>query len=170
MPDPFLTLSIAGALIQFGAQSEEKTSLWRAYELMESEAGNFKAAQNVYQRSIRDAIVKGNEFGDIDENKSLVSQNHNPDQNLSLVAMKSPFVHKIRLNTVIHLIQKAPDVDIVPERDDILKVSNEVEFSRWRGNSNSGFGEKREVWMNDGSIEGKVPASTMKKKSKKPKE
>jgi len=33
-------------------------ALWRAYELMESQAGNLRAAQNVYQRSIRDAIAK----------------------------------------------------------------------------------------------------------------
>ncbi len=46
-------------------------ALWRAYELMESEAGNFKAAQNVYQRSIRDAIVK-DDYPDINK-QSLVS-------------------------------------------------------------------------------------------------
>lgn len=119
------------ALIQFGSQSEEKMAIWRAYELMESQAGNFKAAQNVYQRSIRDAIVKGDY----------------PDFDRSL----------------------ARDVNIEPPIDDILKESNEVEVSRWSSKSNAGFGgRKREVWLNDGSIEGKVPKSAMRKKSNKP--
>ncbi len=46
-------------------------ALWRAYELMEAQAGNLQAAQNVYNRSIRDSIVKTDlsEY----ENPSLVS-------------------------------------------------------------------------------------------------
>ena len=38
-------------------------ALWRAYELMESQAGNFlKAAQNVNQRSIRDAAIVKDDY------------------------------------------------------------------------------------------------------------
>jgi tetratricopeptide (TPR) repeat protein len=48
------------ALKQFSSGSDEKQSLWRAYELMESETGNLQAAQNVYQRAIRDALVTDN--------------------------------------------------------------------------------------------------------------
>lgn len=33
-------------------------NLWRAYEVMEAKAGNIQAAQSVYQRSIRDSIVR----------------------------------------------------------------------------------------------------------------
>ena len=47
-------------------------SLWRAFEVMESRAGNSQAAQNVYQRSIRDAI-KTDEFI-ANENKQMVRQ------------------------------------------------------------------------------------------------
>jgi len=123
------------ALRQFGAQSEEKMSLWRAYELMESQAGNLKAAQNVYQRSIRDAIVSKDDYQDYDSK---------------------------------NVTRKVEDLE--PTRDDILKQSNsnEVEISRWNSKRNTGFGEKNaEVWLNEGSIEGKVPPSTMKKKGKK---
>jgi hypothetical protein len=73
-----LIFSIPGALIQFGSQSEEKMALWRAYELMESQAGNFKAAQNVYQRSIRDVIVRDDD-PDI-EKQSLVSVHYHITQ------------------------------------------------------------------------------------------
>ena len=59
-----MIFSIPGALIiQFGSQSEEKMALWRAYELMEYQAGNFlKAAQNVNQRSIRDAAIVKDDY------------------------------------------------------------------------------------------------------------
>jgi hypothetical protein len=33
-------------------------SLWRAYEVMETKSGNVNAAQQVYQRSIKDAILR----------------------------------------------------------------------------------------------------------------
>ena len=33
-------------------------NLWRAYEVMEAKAGNIHAAQAVYQRSIKDSIVR----------------------------------------------------------------------------------------------------------------
>lgn len=122
------------ALRQFGPQSEEKLSIWRSYELMELQAGNLKAAQSVYQRSIRDSMGKDDY----------------PDYK----------------NTNIKR-----DVEPEPRRDDLLKQSksNEVEVSRWNSRPNTGFGENAEIWLNDGSIEGKVPSSTMKKKSQKPK-
>lgn len=123
------------ALKQFGPQSDEKTALWRAYELMESRAGSIKAAQNVFQRSIRDALVyKENypEYGGPDINK----------------------------------------ISFESSNDAVLKQSrkNEVEVSEWKSRKNLGFGENAEVWLNDGSIEGKVPPFAMKKKINKAKE
>jgi hypothetical protein len=46
-----------GALKQFPTCSDEKMSLWRAYELMEQRLGNLKEAQSVYQRSMRETIA-----------------------------------------------------------------------------------------------------------------
>jgi len=45
------------ALKQFTPGTEEKKRLWRAYELMEQRAENFSGAQEVYQRSLREAFV-----------------------------------------------------------------------------------------------------------------
>lgn len=123
------------ALKQFGPQSEEKTALWRAYELMESRADNIKAAQNVFQRSIRDALVYKENYPEYD------------NANINKIPFES-------------------------SNDTILKQSrkNEVEVSRWKSRKSIGFGENAEVWLNDGSIEGKVPPFAMKKKISKSKE
>ena len=103
-------------------------SIWRAFELMEVEAGNLKAAQSVYQRSIRDSM----------------------GSNLSESAIEYDDENKI--------------TEKIAPKEEILKRTSEVEVSRW--NSRESFGES-DVWINDGSIEGKVPSSVMK--SKKPK-
>lgn len=95
---------------------------------MEIEARNLKAAQNVYQRSIRDSM-SGNKF---ESSINYDSENLQFD-------------------------------DTTTGSDDVFKKSSEVEVSRW--NSLDGFGNS-DVWMNDGSIEGKVPASAMKKGKK----
>ena len=123
------------ALKQFGPQSEEMTALWRAYELMESRAGNIKAAQNVFQRSIRDALVYTENYPQYD----------------------AANINKIPLES---------SNDIILEQS----KKNEVEVSRWKSKRSIGFGENAEIWLNDGSIEGKVPISAMKKKINKAKE
>ena len=108
-------------------------SIWRAYERMESEAGNIRAAQNVYQRSIRDSMgpIKSDSLTDEESGDGVKTDN-------------------------------------IPLTEDVLKKSssnNEIEFSRW---NSQGFGQSS-VWVNDGSIEGKVPKSAMKNKAQKPK-
>ena len=103
---------------------------------MEAEAGNIRAAQNVYQRSIRDSI------GSTKPESINYGSKPSVDGNGTVAPTDS-------------------------SSEDVLKTSNsEVEFSRW--NSKKAFGESA-VWMKDGSIEGKVPSSAMKKGSKKSK-
>ena len=118
-----------GALRQFTSFSNDKMAIWRAYELMEADAGNAKAAQNVYQRSIRDSLGS--------TRSESITYGSSSDENAD---------------------------DVLPT-EVVLKKSGEVEFSRW---NSEGFGESA-VWVNDGSIEGKVPASTMNKEAQKPK-
>jgi len=48
------------ALKQFPAGSDEKSSLWRAYELMEQRLGNMNKSQLVYQRSMRETMQNDN--------------------------------------------------------------------------------------------------------------
>ena len=108
-----------GALKQFPPGSEEKISLWRAYELMEQRLGNLQQAQNVYQRSMRETMTMDEEvFQD-----------------------------------------KSPNKAAVETTEQVLKKT-EVEVSRW-GDSLGG-----EVWMNDGSIEAKMPKSVLNKKNR----
>lgn len=44
------------SLKNYAPGSDTKTTLWRAYELMEQRAGSIEAAQNVYQRSVRETF------------------------------------------------------------------------------------------------------------------
>lgn len=150
-----------GALKQFGtgSQSQEKTSIWRAYELMEAQAGNQQAAQNVYQRSIRDAIIK-TDFTEYD-NESIVS---------ILIEMKLDFQIPCSPK-LLHKFAKSRDAGIELQKDELLKESGgneQVEVSRWNSKRDETFGESA-VWMKDGSIEGKVPPKAMKRKSRQPK-
>ena len=110
------------ALKQFASGTEEKSRLWRAYELMEQRAGNPKRAQEVYSRSMRETF-------DVKEEKLADDE----------IASAAP----------------------TPKKDmsDALSKSNEVEVVRW----DTGSSMKSEVWMNNGSIEGKVPDSVMGK-------
>ena len=127
---PNLVELTTGALRQFASPSDDKLSIWRAYELMEFREGNLNAAQSVYQRSIRDTIVKGNGFDDREKNIRISNKSGRTTVN----------------------------------KDTILQKSKEVEVSRWKTESESSFGESS-VWMNDGSIEGKVPSAAMQKKN-----
>ena len=115
-----------GALRQFTSFRNDKMAIWRAYEVMEAEAWNIKAAQNVYQRSIRDSMG------------SIKSESISYDSTSNVTS------------------------DDGHRTEEVLKKSSEVEFSRW---NSEGFGQSS-VWMNDGSIEGKVPSSAMNKVQK----
>jgi hypothetical protein len=111
------------ALKQFAPGTSEKMSLWRAYELMEQRAGNDRATQGVFQRSMRETMA-------VNE--------------VSVVADLRSF----RTET-------AKDAN-----QDVLEKSNEVEVIRWDTEATT---MKADVWMNDGSIEGKVPKKTLAK-------
>mmetsp|Transcript_33265 Transcript_33265/g.48901 ORF Transcript_33265/g.48901 Transcript_33265/m.48901 type:complete len:884 (+) Transcript_33265:115-2766(+) len=127
------------ALKQFSSPaSDDKMSLWRAYELLETRAGNTKAAQNVYQRYMRETIAAT----DRDDKKETNRDDKNDTSSNEKLSKRN---NEAAIASV-------------------LKPSNEVEILRWRKNNN--LMEQGEVWMNNGSIEGKVPSSRMKKISR----
>ena len=105
-------------------------ALWRAYELMEAQAGNLQAAQNVYNRSIRDSIGK-NDFSEY-ENTSIVSIHYSVQHSL-LIRLFQSLSH----NMYLLLNLQVQDTEMTLSRDDILKESsqNEVEVSRWNSRS-----------------------------------
>ena len=113
------------ALKRFSGGSDDKMSLWRAYENMEIRSGNLNEAQSVYQRSMRDTMIS------------------TKDESITRLDIESSEV-------------KAPPME------EVLKKSNEVEVISWRTKREFGEGE---VWINNGSIEGKVPSSRMNKNS-----
>jgi hypothetical protein len=114
------------AIKQFPPGTEEKMTLWRAFELMEQRAGNDKRAQEIYSRSMRETFDAGNAQEDEEQVEKLLAQ---PKKGLL----------------------------------EVLKNSNEFEVIRW----DTGSSMKGDVWMNNGSIEGKVPEAFMGKNKKR---
>lgn len=126
----------------FRSPSVDKTSLWRAYEVMEERAGNTGEAQLVFQRSMGESM-----------SSSTVEEGE----------INTPGGTSPRDNTEA----SSDDMFTAIPRSKSTKIdSEEVEVSRWDNGYNDMGAEgsmDAEVWMNDGSIEGKVPASMMKK-------
>ena len=120
----------------FRSPSADKTSIWRAYEVMEERAGNTREAQMVFQRSMGETMSKST----IDE-EVIIARATNPSS----------------VDGAQDMIDAAAFDSSRPKSS---KRSQEIEVSRWDTES----GEMdAEVWMNNGSIEGKVPASMMKR-------
>eukprot|EP01082_Thalassiosira_pseudonana_P015679 g13855.t1 g13855 contig9:603479-606348(-) len=107
----------------FPSPSDDKMAIWRAWEIMEEQSGNTRAAQLVFQRSMRDSMSSREE--------ALIPSNANVDVLTATADIKS-----------------------------LLNGKKEIEVSRWMTESND---FDAEVWMNNGSIEGKLPPSIMKK-------
>jgi len=110
----------------FRSPSADKTSIWRAYEVMEERAGNTREAQLIFKRSMAEAIAA-------EANQEITPENPSTE---------------------------AEDMQNRNQSQSKLLKKKEVEVSRW-GIESSELDSK--VWMNNGSIEGKVPASTMKR-------
>mmetsp|Transcript_4894 Transcript_4894/g.10067 ORF Transcript_4894/g.10067 Transcript_4894/m.10067 type:complete len:109 (+) Transcript_4894:93-419(+) len=99
---------------------------------MEERAGNTSAAQQIFQRSMREAMTPRD-----DE----VNPNNIPP-------------------TMNELLISDPQSPVNGDLLSIKEKSNEVEVSRWNTGSNN---LDAEVWINNGSIEGKLPQKMMKK-------
>lgn len=98
-------------------------AIWRSWEIMEERAGNTRAAQLIFQRSMRDSMSSKDEGA----------------------------------------IPESPDLDMIttPVVETPAKSKGkEIEVSRWVSEGNEWDSE---VWINNGSIEGKIPAKMMKK-------
>lgn len=126
------------ALRQFEPGTAERKQMWRAYELMEQDAGNFAGATAVYQRSMREAF----KLQDAEENRE-----------------------ELDLEEEIAASYESTIGVVKAEEEEKQK---EYEVMHWDQGSTSMRGERMEleVWLNDGSIEGKVPKATMQKKKR----
>ncbi len=123
------------SLRQFEAGTSEKKRLWVAYETMEQRVGNVLAAQEVYQRAVRESITKEEKVEKWEE--------------LDIPSMAAGAGNK--------------DANFL---DGGTGARKEFEVIRWEQDASS---MKREVWLNDGSVEGKIPKSTMNKLNSKTK-
>ena len=118
----------------FRSPSADKTILWRAYEVMEERAGNTRQAQMVFQRSMAETMSKKSTDEEVITARGTTTPISNDEEPVLMVsAAASP-------------------------KTNPSKKNKEVEVSRWNAESND---LDAEVWMNNGSIEGKVPAAMM---------
>lgn len=132
-------------LPKFAAGTEEKKLLWRAYELMEQRSGNEIGAQDVYQRCMRESFSVSNEEQEL------------TDLSDTAMALTTGKVSQVTGST----LQRGGNVVAEKKTNTRLRTSDkEVEVVRW----DQGSGMRGEVWLNDKSIEGKVPKSVMTKK------
>jgi tetratricopeptide (TPR) repeat protein len=122
------------ALTQFEPGTTEKKQIWRAYELMEQSADSFRGAQDVYQRAMRESF----KLQDIQQEEAEAEDTSS----------------SILFNTTVSTAPKDAE-------ENRRSSKKEYEVVRWDQGSSS---MRAEVWMNHGSIEGKVPAAAMKKK------
>lgn len=128
-----------------------------AWALMEEDLGNFSDARSIFERTLK-------YFSSASDDKTAVwrayeimedrAGNYRKAQQVFQRSMREEMASKDE--EIIP--ERASDVDIV---DSLVKnKSKEVEVSRWQtGSSDLGA----EVWLNNGSIEGKIPAKMMKK-------
>lgn len=138
-----------------------------AWTLMEEKLGNYQEAKVIFERALR-------QFGSQSEEKSALwrayelmemqAGNINAAQEVYRRSLRDLMKDKDKLSYDPKTGSIEAPTTQLPE-DDILKPT-EVEFSSWKRKRDLSFRENAEVWVNekDGSIEGKVPMSTMKKK------
>ena len=88
------------ALSKFAAGSDEKSSLWRSYELMEQRLGNVEEARKVYQRSMREAmaVVDVNQNDDSQQDKRTKIAASEPDMKKVLKKSADQEVEVVRWN------------------------------------------------------------------------
>ena len=128
------------ALKQFAPGTTEKKRLWRLYELMEEKAGSPGGGQEVYRRAVAESITTTEEEFKGDD--------------IDFASMAATAVNK-----------DATQGD-KKSKEGQRSRNKEFEVLRWDQGSSS---MKNEVWMNDGSIEGKVPQATLDKMKAKQK-
>ena len=124
------------ALQQFEPGTTERKQLWQAYELMEQNAINPAGATAIYQRSMREVF----KLQDIKEEKEQESEEQSIAEPVSTV------------------------VDVKEKEEEKKKEYDVMQWDQGSSSSMKAESMESEVWMNNGSIEGKVPTSAMKRK------
>jgi tetratricopeptide (TPR) repeat protein len=125
-----------------------------AWANMEEEQENLPDARMIYERVLRQFSAGSGEKTAIWRNYELMEERLG-----NFEASQSVFRRSMREAITIEDKSMADDEIVadqgkrkVPEIDEVLKKSSEVEVVRWKKSSLGA-----EVWLNDNAIEGKVP-------------
>jgi len=134
-----------------------------AWTLMEKNLGNYKDARLIYERALK-------QFSTPTDEKLILWQAYESMESEAGNSQKAQSVYQRSIGDAIAIQDEfitdrsskilKSDSKSINSSKRILDDGNEVEVSRW--DKKPTFGEN-DVWLNDGSIEGKVPPSTMKK-------
>ena len=136
-----------------------------AWTQMEEEIGNLKDAGLIFERALKQFTPGTDEKMMLWRAYELMEQRAGNDRRareLYTRAMRETFDLKEETMDEVETGDVAPKQGL----EDVLTNSNEVEVVRW----DSGSSMQGEVWMNNGSIEGKVPAAVMGKMKQRPEE
>lgn len=135
-----------------------------AWTLMEEELDNYHDARLIFERCL-------NRFPDASDDKMALWRNYelmeqragNTDAALQVYQRSMRESIGVREEDLDDLSVPLPAVEPEPSLNEVLQQSKEVEVVRWGGDSTSMGGD---VWMNNGSIEGKMPMKKRKQKRK----
>ncbi|KAL3763301.1 hypothetical protein ACHAW5_007894 [Stephanodiscus triporus] len=140
-----------------------------AWTLMEAELGNFADARSIFERSLKlfrspsiDKTAIWRAYEVMEERAGHTREAQLVFQRSMRESMSSSTVEEEELISggSPGSVAKESDSRNTESRSKSSKRGREVEVSRWDTGSNE---LDSEVWMNNGSIEGKLPASMMKK-------
>jgi tetratricopeptide (TPR) repeat protein len=140
-----------------------------AWTLMEEKLGNYHDARLIFDRSLTRFPAASDDKMALWRAYELMEQRAgNTDAALQVFQRsmrESMTVQEASLDDDVG--ELAPRVKPEPSMKEVLQQSQEVEVVRWGGDSSTTGRMRGDVWMNNGSIEGKVPLSSLKKKVQK---
>jgi len=128
-----------------------------AWALVEADLGNFADARSIFERTLKYFPSPSDDKTAVWRAYEVMEERAGNYRQAQQVFQRSMRENMASKDEEI-IPESTSDVDIVDAT--YKEISREVEVSRWQtGSSDLGA----EVWMNNGSIEGKIPASMMKK-------
>lgn len=137
-----------------------------AWTSMEEELGSYDDARLIFERSLK-------RFPPASGDKMVLWRAYELMEQRAGNAEASRQVYQRSVRESLAIKEESFDkslgnctsaTQLEPSMNEVLQQSKEVEVVRWGGDSMRG-----EVWMNNGSIEGKVPMSSLKRNTQKTK-
>jgi tetratricopeptide (TPR) repeat protein len=134
-----------------------------AWALMEEDLGNERDARSIFERALVQFRAGSDEKIALWRAYELMEQRTNNSKAAQQVYQRSMREIMTSLQEEDIKDYKSQDRNTQePEIDEVLRKSEEVEVIRWGGDTTTS-NMRGEVWMNNGSIEGKIPVAKMKK-------